>query len=55
MTPQYNNKKADISTGMFTFAMIRGVKNGWLDTKTYAPSELIALILIIKIAVIKLN
>jgi unsaturated rhamnogalacturonyl hydrolase len=26
------------STGMFTFAMITGVKNGWLDTKTYAPA-----------------
>jgi len=23
------------STGMFTFAMITGVKNGWLDSKTY--------------------
>ena len=23
------------STGMFTFAMITGVKNGWLDKKTY--------------------
>src|SRR6266436_1982828 len=26
------------STGMFTFAMISGVKNGWLDKKTYAPA-----------------
>jgi unsaturated rhamnogalacturonyl hydrolase len=26
------------STGMFTFAMITGVNNGWLDKKTYAPS-----------------
>jgi unsaturated rhamnogalacturonyl hydrolase len=26
------------STGMFTFAMIIGVKNGWLDKKTYAPA-----------------
>ena len=26
------------STGMFTFAMITGVKNGWLDKKTYAPA-----------------
>lgn len=26
------------STGMFTFAMITGVKNGWLDTKTYGPA-----------------
>jgi unsaturated rhamnogalacturonyl hydrolase len=25
------------STGMFTFAMITGVKNGWLDAKTYGP------------------
>jgi rhamnogalacturonyl hydrolase YesR len=26
------------STGMFAFAMITGVKNGWLDEKTYAPA-----------------
>ena len=26
------------STGMFTFAFITGVKNGWLDKKTYAPA-----------------
>ncbi len=26
------------STGMFTFAMIVGVKQGWLDEKTYAPA-----------------
>jgi len=26
------------STGMFTFAMITGVKNGWLDKKIYAPA-----------------
>ena len=26
------------STGMFTFAMITGVKNDWLDKKTYAPA-----------------
>jgi rhamnogalacturonyl hydrolase YesR len=26
------------STGMFTFAMIAGVKNGWLDKKAYAPA-----------------
>ena len=26
------------STAMFTFAMITGVKNGWLDKKTYAPA-----------------
>ena len=25
-------------TGMFTFALITGVKNGWLDRKTYAPA-----------------
>ncbi len=25
-------------TGMFTFAMIAGVKNGWLDAKTYSPA-----------------
>ena len=25
-------------TGMFTFAMITGVKNGWLDEKNYGPS-----------------
>ncbi|HEV2696520.1 MAG TPA: glycoside hydrolase family 88 protein, partial [Terriglobales bacterium] len=27
------------STGMFTFAMITGVKNGWLDKKTYAAAR----------------
>lgn len=26
------------STGMFTFAMITGVKNGWLNSKTYGPA-----------------
>lgn len=26
------------STGMFTFAMITGVKNGWLDKKIYGPA-----------------
>lgn len=26
------------STGMFVFAMISGVKNGWLDEKTYGPA-----------------
>jgi len=26
------------STGMFTFAMITGVKNGWLDKKTYGAA-----------------
>jgi unsaturated rhamnogalacturonyl hydrolase len=25
-------------TGMFTFALITGVKNGWLDEKTYGPA-----------------
>ena len=25
-------------TGMFTFAMIAGVKSGWLEAKTYAPA-----------------
>jgi rhamnogalacturonyl hydrolase YesR len=25
-------------TGMFTFAMVTGVKNGWLDAKTYGPA-----------------
>ena len=25
-------------TGMFTFAMITGVKNGWLDSTLYAPA-----------------
>ncbi len=25
-------------TGMFTFAMITGVKNGWLDAETYGPA-----------------
>jgi rhamnogalacturonyl hydrolase YesR len=26
------------STGMFTYAMVVGVKKGWLDRKTYAPA-----------------
>ncbi len=26
------------STGMFTFAMVTGVKNGWLDKKTYGAA-----------------
>ena len=26
------------SSAMFTFAMITGVKNGWLDAKTYGPA-----------------
>ncbi len=25
-------------TGMFTFAMVTGVKNGWLDAETYGPA-----------------
>lgn len=25
-------------TGMFTFAMVTGVKDGWLDSKTYGPA-----------------
>ncbi len=25
-------------TGMFTFAFVTGVKNGWLDARTYAPA-----------------
>ena len=25
-------------TGMFTFAFVTGVKNGWLDEKAYAPA-----------------
>lgn len=25
-------------TGMFTFAMVTGVKQGWIDAKTYAPA-----------------
>jgi unsaturated rhamnogalacturonyl hydrolase len=26
------------STGMFTFAIVTGVKNGWLDAQTYGPA-----------------
>ena len=26
------------SSGMFSFAMITGVKHGWLDAKTYGPA-----------------
>lgn len=26
------------STGMFTFAMVTGVKRGWLDESTYGPA-----------------
>ena len=25
-------------TGMFTFAMVTGVKNGWLDARIYGPA-----------------
>ena len=25
-------------TGMFAFAFVTGVKNGWLDAKTYGPA-----------------
>jgi len=25
-------------TGLFAFAMVTGVKNGWLDKKTYGPA-----------------
>jgi unsaturated rhamnogalacturonyl hydrolase len=30
--------KETSATGMFTYAMITGVKNGWLDEKTYGPA-----------------
>ncbi|PYF72759.1 glycoside hydrolase family 88/105 protein [Pedobacter nutrimenti] len=30
--------KESSSTGMFTYAMITGVKKGWLDAKTYGPA-----------------
>lgn len=30
--------KETSSTGMFTFAMVTGVKNGWLDKKTYGAA-----------------
>lgn len=36
------------STGMFAFAMITGVKNGWLDAKTYAPAARKAWLALIK-------
>jgi rhamnogalacturonyl hydrolase YesR len=26
------------STGMFTFAMVTGVKNGWVDAKVYGEA-----------------
>lgn len=36
------------STGMFTFAMVTGVKNGWLDRKTYGPAARRAWLAVIK-------
>lgn len=33
-----NSWKETSCTGMFAFAMISGVKNGWLDAKTYGPA-----------------
>jgi unsaturated rhamnogalacturonyl hydrolase len=36
------------STGMFTFAMVTGVRNGWLDEKTYAPAARKAWLALIK-------
>jgi unsaturated rhamnogalacturonyl hydrolase len=30
--------KETSATGMFTYAMITGVKNGWLDERTYGPA-----------------
>ena len=33
-----NAWKETSCTGMFTFAFITGVKNGWLDAKTYTPA-----------------
>ncbi len=30
--------KETSGTGMFTFAMVTGVKNGWLDAKVYGPA-----------------
>ena len=36
------------ATGMFTFAMVSGVKNGWLDAKTYAPAARKAWLALIK-------
>jgi rhamnogalacturonyl hydrolase YesR len=35
-------------TGMFTFAMITGVKNGWLEGKTYGPAARKAWLALIK-------
>jgi unsaturated rhamnogalacturonyl hydrolase len=36
------------STGMFTFAMITGVKNGWLDRRTYGSSARKAWLALVK-------
>ena len=33
---------------MFTFAIVTGVKNGWLDEKTYAPAARKAWLALIK-------
>lgn len=35
-------------TGMFTFAMVTGVKNGWLDEKTYGPAARKAWLALVK-------
>ena len=35
-------------TGMFTFAMITGVRNGWLPTKTYGPAARKAWLVLVK-------
>ena len=36
------------STGMFTFAMVTGVKEGWLDRKTYGPAARRAWLALVK-------
>lgn len=36
------------STGMFTFSMITGVKNGWLDRKVYGPAARKAWLALVK-------
>jgi rhamnogalacturonyl hydrolase YesR len=36
------------ATGMFAFAMVTGVKNGWLDEKTYAPAARKAWLALVK-------
>lgn len=35
-------------TGMFTFAMVTGVKHGWLDAKTYGPAARKAWLALVK-------